>query len=209
MFWNEDVLALALTPEDLKIALTAYDINGKSYWEHDNSVLMSWESDENLAEAVGLSSQEFRDRLNIINKVLSNYRDGKNALGETSHVPRVKPGLDDKVLISWTALTVSGLCDAYRTFGNEEHLNRAAKAINFILNRARKADGSLFHVYHEKDGAHINAFLEDYAFTIAACIDMYESTFNPKWLIEARELTLISFDKFYDTNTGVFWYTSK
>jgi hypothetical protein len=100
------------------------------------------------------------------------------------------------------------LCDAYRTFGNEEHLNRAAIALDFILKRARKADGSLFHVYHEKDGARINAFLEDYAFTIAACIDMYESTFNPKWLIEARELTLISFDKFYDTKTGVFWYTS-
>ena len=206
--WDEEVLALALTPEDLKIALIAYDIHGKSYWEHENSVLMSWESDENLADAVGLSSQEFRDRLNIINHVLSNYRDGKNALGEASHLPRVKPGLDDKVLISWTALTVSGLCDAYRTFGNEEHIHRAEKALNFILKTARKTDGSLFHVYHEKDGAHINAFLEDYAFTIAACIDMYEATFNPKWLIESRELMLISFDKFYDTNTGVFWYTS-
>jgi uncharacterized protein len=206
--WDEDQLSLALSPEDLKIALIAYDINGKSHWEHENSVLMSWQSDEKLAEVVGMSSKEFRDRLKTINKILSNYRDGKNALGEASHVPRVKPGLDDKVLTSWTALTISGLCDAYRAFGNDEHLNRAEKAINFILKSARNADGSLFHVYHEKDGAHINAFLEDYAFTIAACIDMYESTFNPNWLIEARALTLISFDKFYDANTGVFWYTS-
>ena len=52
--WDEDELALALTPEDLKIALTAYDIHGKSYWEHHNSVLMRWESDENLADAVGV-----------------------------------------------------------------------------------------------------------------------------------------------------------
>ena len=206
--WNESELALALAPEDLQIALIAYDINGRSQWEDGHSVLMRWESDEDLSEALGLNTLEFRTKLKTINRVLSNYRDGKNAAGKTKHIPRVKPGLDDKILTSWTSLTVSGLCDAYRTFGNEEHLHRAEKAMNFILTSARKTDGSLFHVYHEKDGAHINGFLEDYAFTISACIDLYESTFNPDWLIEARALSQISFDKFYDTNTGVFWYTS-
>ncbi len=206
--WDEEALDLALSKKDLEVALMVYDINGMSYWEHGNSVLMSWESDEALAEKVGLNTKEFRENIQRINKVLSNYRDGKDAKGKADHEPRVKPGLDDKVLISWTALTVSALCNAYRTFGGENHLNRAEKALNFILVKARKSDGSLFHVYHKKNEAYINGFLEDYAFTIAACLDMYESTFNPKWLIEARALIMISFDKFYDTKTGVFWYTS-
>jgi hypothetical protein len=124
-------------------------------------------------------------------------------------VPRVKPGLDDKILTSWTALTVSGLCAAYRAFDDASHLSRAEEGMEFILKTAKKSDGTLRHVYHAKVGAHIDGFLEDYSFSIAACLDLYEVTFDPRWLNEARELTLVSFDQFYDTETGLFWYTSE
>jgi uncharacterized protein YyaL (SSP411 family) len=211
--WTKDELADALSPSDFELAMVAYDIDGRSFWEHGNSVLMSWDSDEALSKKAGLSPDEFRNRLSSINKTLSYYRDGKDKNGKVekgkdAREPRVKPGLDDKVLTSWTALTVSGLCATYRAFDDEEHIDRAVKAMNFILQTAKNSDGTLNHVYHSKVGSHINGFLEDYAFTIEACLNLYEATFDPRWLTEARELTLVSFDHFYDTETGVFWYTS-
>ncbi|PCJ82699.1 MAG: thioredoxin domain-containing protein [Bacteroidetes bacterium] len=207
--WTKEELADALSPSDLELALLAYDIEGRSYWEHGKSVLMSWESDEELSKKASLTQSEFRNRLSSINKTLSYYRDGMEENGNKFRNPRVKPGLDDKVLTSWTALTVTGLCATYRAFNDEEHLERAIKAMNFILQNAKKSDGSLNHVYHSKNGSNINGFLEDYAFTIEACLHLYEATFDPHWLIEARELTLISFDQFYDSETGVFWYTAE
>ena len=206
--WTKEELAEALPSNDFDLAIIAFDIDGKSKWEHGNNILMKWESDEILAEKSGLTLSDFRTRISSINRTLSLYRDGRNSSGKSSHEPRVKPGLDDKVLTSWSALTVSGLCASFRAFDDESHLSRAEEAMNFILETAKKPDGSLYHVYHSKVGSHINGFLEDYSFTIAACLDLYEATFNPRWLKEARELTLVSFDKFYDTETGLFWYTS-
>jgi uncharacterized protein YyaL (SSP411 family) len=196
--WTKAELEEVLTVEEFNMAELVYDIEGGSYWEHGNNVLMRWLSDEVLAEKLGVSVSEMLEKMGVINAKLANHREAT----------RVKPGLDDKVLTSWTALTVSGLIDAYRAFKDEEHLKRAKKALLFILNEERKEDGSLYHVYHEKEGAHTNGFLEDYAFTIAACLDMYEVTFDPRWLGEAKELMMVSFDLFYDTEVGVFWYTS-
>ena len=207
--WTQKELAEILTYSDLDLVMIAYDIDGKSNWEHGNNILMKWDSDEVLAEKAGLSLSDFRSRLSSINSTLAFYRDGRDSSGKASHEPRVKPGLDDKVLTSWTALTVSGLCASYRAFGEASHLSRAEEAMRFILKTARTSDGSLFHVYHSKVGSHIDGFLEDYSFTIAACLDLYEATFDPSWLKEARELTHVSFDKFYDTDTGLFWYTAE
>ena len=207
--WSHAELAEALQVDDLNLVMIAYDIDGRSDWEHGNNILMKWDSDEVLAEKAGLSLLKFRERLSFINRTLAFYRDGKNSSGKATHAPRVKPGLDDKVLTSWTALTVSGLCASYRAFDDASHLRRAEEGMEFILKTAKKSDGTLFHVYHAKVGAHIDGFLEDYSFAIAACLDLYEVTFDPRWLKEARELTHVSFDQFYDTETGLFWYTSE
>ena len=51
-------------------------------------------------------------------------------------------------------------------------------------------------------------FLEDYAFTTKACIDLYEATFDSGWLYKAQDLLNYSFDKFYDVDLGTFWFTS-
>ena len=112
-------------------------------------------------------------------------------------------------MTSWTALTVSGLCGSYRAFGEKEHLERAIQALDFILVKARKDDGGLHHTFHHQTGHLIAGFMEDYAFTIKACLDMYESTFDTTYLTHARDLLNYSFDKFYDGQTGMFWFTSQ
>ena len=62
---------------------------------------MKWQSDEDLAEGLGLSQNEFNAELSRVKSQLLKVREG-----------RIKLGLDEKILTSWNALTVSGLCDA-------------------------------------------------------------------------------------------------
>jgi hypothetical protein len=159
---------------------------------------MKWSSDEVLASDLSMPLDKFRSKLNAINTKLFKHRS-----------TRIRPGLDDKVLTSWTALAVSGLCASYRAFGEEGHRDRAIKALEFILVQARKDDGGLYHTFHHQTGHSIPGFMEDYAFTIKACLDMYEVTFETTYLNHARDLLNYSFDKFYDGGTGTFWFTSQ
>ena len=196
--WTKEELSSVLTNEELKFAMTVYDIDHKSHWEHGNNVLMKWESDDILASDLRLTTAEFRKKLKGINAKLFNHRSA-----------RTRPGLDDKVLTSWTALTVSGLCASYRVFGDDKHLDRATKALNFLLEKARMEDGGLHHTYHNQTGHSIAGFMEDYAFTIKSCLDLYEATFDTQYLYSARDLLNYSFDKFYDVKLGTFWFTSQ
>lgn len=195
--WSKAELQEILTPDECSIAFTTYDIDGKSYWEHGNNVLMKWQSDSVLAYDLGLSLKDYTKAISAINSKLFEQRSS-----------RIKPGLDDKVLTSWTALTVSGLATTYRVFQKPQHLAQAQTALNFILEKCRLEDRGLYHKYHPETGHSIPGFLEDYAFTIKACLDLYEATFDERYLTEARDLLNISFDKFYDPRLGTFWFTA-
>lgn len=195
--WSSFELRNILSIEDFDFVSYVFEIDEKSYWEKGNNVLMKWQSDEDLAKGLGLSQNEFNARLQRVKLQLLKIREG-----------RIKPGLDDKILTSWNALTVSGLCNAYRVFNEPKHLEQAIKSQNFILENAVSEDGGLFHSYHSKTGHTITGFLEDYAFTIKACIDLYEATFDSGWLYKAQDLLNYSFEKFYDVDMGTFWFTS-
>jgi uncharacterized protein len=60
-----------------------------------------------------------------------------------------------------------------------------------------------------KDGqVKINAFLDDYAFLAEAFINLYQVTFDEKWLHDARKLAEYTISHFYDKESGFFNYTS-
>jgi uncharacterized protein YyaL (SSP411 family) len=55
--------------------------------------------------------------------------------------------------------------------------------------------------------ASINALLDDYAFTIAAFIELYQASFDEKWLTEANRITIYALKHFFDEVSGMFFYT--
>jgi hypothetical protein len=120
---------------------------------------------------------------------------------------RVRPGLDDKILASWNALMIKGYCDAYSVFGEEKFLQCAQRSAEFFEKKFLKSDGSLFHSF-KKDEAYINGFLEDYAFAIDAFISLFQNSGEEKWFDLAQKLTNYTFEKFYDSHSGMFYFTS-
>jgi len=120
---------------------------------------------------------------------------------------RVRPGLDDKIITSWNALMSKGFIDAYRAFDQPELLKLAYDNATFIREKMTESNGQLWHTY--KNGkAHIEGFLDDYAFTIDAYIALYEATFHEEWLMEAKKIADFAIAHFYDESDGLFFFVS-
>jgi hypothetical protein len=119
---------------------------------------------------------------------------------------RVAPGLDDKVLLDWNALMVSAYADAYAALGQEAYREKAEKAVAFLLKNFERPDGGLYHAW--KNGqAQYEAFLDDYAFLIAALTDLWQITFKPHYLELAGKYTEQVLSYFYDADSGLFYFT--
>ena len=119
---------------------------------------------------------------------------------------RVHPGRDDKVLTSWNALMIGGLAHAARVFGRDDWLASARRSLAF-LRATMWRDGRLLATW--KDGnAHLNAYLDDHAFLLAALLEMLQADFHANDLAWAREIGDALLDSFHDMKDGGFFFTS-
>ncbi|MFT5426849.1 MAG: hypothetical protein ACI9ZT_001796 [Gammaproteobacteria bacterium] len=119
---------------------------------------------------------------------------------------RVRPGCDDKVLTSWNALMIKGMATAAFTFNNDRYLESAEKALEFIHQKLY-SDGKLLATYREGK-AHLNAYLDDYAFLIDAILSFLQYRWDQKWLVMAIQLADQILDSFEDKEHGGFFFTS-
>ncbi|MEM9680344.1 MAG: hypothetical protein AAF901_08480 [Bacteroidota bacterium] len=122
---------------------------------------------------------------------------------------RIRPGLDDKILLSWNALMCSAYAKAATALKNDTYKTIALKNINFILEKFKQADNqSFYHTY--KDGkAQYDAFLNDYAFLIAALLDVYKVQQDIALLEQASELCRFVIAQFLDSESNLFYFTSE
>jgi hypothetical protein len=120
---------------------------------------------------------------------------------------RVWPGLDDKRLASWNALTIAALADAGAALGRSDYLDAATVCAEFVLRDLRDPDGRLLRSYKD-GGAKLNAYLEDHAFLVEALLVLYEATFDPRWFRAARETADTLIERFADDERGGFFETS-
>jgi uncharacterized protein YyaL (SSP411 family) len=198
--WTAAELRAALNPEDFELIRTVYSIDGASRWTEeipDANVLMRWKSDRVLARSLDRTDETLHLELNRIHVQLRTLRD-----------ERMAPGLDDKILTAWTALAASGLIATGTAFERPEDIERAREALNFLLKTQRNENGRLRHVYHESTGPRITGMLDDYGSTIAACLDVYQATFDERYTEAALELCEVAIADFYDPAQGTFWFQS-
>jgi uncharacterized protein YyaL (SSP411 family) len=193
--WKKEELK-TLFADDFGFIQDLYSIDQLGLWEHDNYILMRSQTDEVLMKKHNLSESDLRAKIDEVNSKLLKERS-----------KRIRPGLDDKTLTSWNAMTISGLCDAYSAFGEKQFLDIALKNADFILKNQKRKDGGLNHVYKAGKSS-INGYLEDYCFTIEAFIDLYQVTFDERWLTEAGKLADYTTEHFLDENSGMFFFTS-
>lgn len=120
---------------------------------------------------------------------------------------RVRPALDDKILLGWNALMNSAWAKAYSALGEEKYRDRAVANMNFLRQKL-KGEG-VYYYYHtyNKEKAQFPAFLDDYACLVRALIDLQEITGEGEYLLHAREIVRFVLDHFSDGDSPFFFYT--
>ncbi|MCZ4319623.1 thioredoxin domain-containing protein [Aequorivita viscosa] len=183
--------------DDFNIFKEYYNVNSYGKWENNHYVLIRKKTDAEIIKEFGLTPEAFQQKKKNWKKTLLTYRNKRH-----------KPRLDDKTLTSWNALMLKGYADAYKAFGNKEYLNAALKNAAFISEKQLQKNGALFHNF--KNGkSNINGFLEDYAFTIEAFIDLYQITLDEKWLNLSKKMADYTRVNFFDSEKHMFYFTSK
>jgi uncharacterized protein YyaL (SSP411 family) len=173
-----------------------FNVNNKGYWEHGNYILLKNQSDKQFCKQEKITINELKQKTKNWKEKLLQERN-----------KRIRPGLDDKSLTSWNALMCKAYSDAYLAFGKKSYLEKALKNASFIEEKQWQENGALFHSY-KKGKSTINGYLEDYAFTIEAFIKLYQATFDLNWLKKAQKLLEYCNTHFYDSQSGMYYFTS-
>lgn len=194
--WTFSELSELLSEKELKLVEEYYNISKRGNWEASKNILFAQQSPQEYAKSQDLDSVSFELDLQNLKDKLHQYRQ-----------KRIRPALDDKIITSWNAMMVSGLVQAYTALHDKEHLDLAESTIDFLLKSRFPDRKTLLRTY--KNGKSITGFLEDYAFTVEALIQLYQVTFKIEYLESAKQLAEICFKEFKEDASPMFQYTSK
>ncbi|MGQ0804617.1 MAG: thioredoxin domain-containing protein [Actinomycetota bacterium] len=118
---------------------------------------------------------------------------------------RVRPGLDDKVLLAWNALLLRVLAEAAAALEREDWMEVARANVRFLTEQMRDERGRLLRSWQEGRARHL-AYAEDYAAVLEALVTMAEVD-DVAWLTTAREVADDLLRLFHDDEGGGFFTT--
>jgi uncharacterized protein YyaL (SSP411 family) len=116
---------------------------------------------------------------------------------------RVRPGRDEKILTSWNGLMLATFAEAARALDRDDYRMVAERNAEFLLRELRTEDGRLLHTW-KAGRAKQNGFLEDYSYLIEGLLELYQTTFDPRWFVAAQELAEIMIAHYRAPDGGFF-----
>jgi hypothetical protein len=100
---------------------------------------------------------------------------------------------------------IAGMAYCGSRLAEPRYIDAARRAADFILSEMRSGPG-LLRSY--RDGtAHIDGFLDDYAFLASGLLDLHEATHDAAYFDEARALAERMIERFLDREEGGFFST--
>ena len=120
---------------------------------------------------------------------------------------RPRPHLDDKILTDWNGLMINAFAFASRVLNEPRYARAASAAAKFISQKLDGGSSTLFHRYRDGESA-ITCNLNDYAFLIYGYLELYQATFDEKWLTESKRLAGEMLSEFWDPEGGGFFLTA-
>ena len=199
--WTTDEIKEILG-NDADIFLKFFNVKEEGNWidsvhgkKSNTNILHTTKSFKEFADELGLSEQEFKEKLEGARQKLFAERE-----------KRIHPYKDDKILTDWNGLMISAFAKATQVLKKKIYSETAAKAADFILLKMYDDNGRLLHRYREGEAA-IYGNADDYSFFIAALLDLYETTFEVKYFKQALRLNDDFIKHFWDNEGGGFYFT--
>jgi uncharacterized protein len=192
--WSKAEVDMVLG-SDAELFCSFYDITKEGNWEEVNIPRIKT-TEEDFCKQQLLNEETFHQQMQSCLQKLYLHR--KN---------RVRPLLDDKIILGWNALMNTAYSKAFAATGNTAYKEKAVTNMGFLLQAfASEAGLPLQHVW-KNNTARFNAFLDDYAYLIQALIQLQEITSDCSYLEEAARLTNYVVSVFSEPETGYFFYT--
>jgi uncharacterized protein YyaL (SSP411 family) len=176
--WTVDEIR-AILGEEADLFINAYGVKPGGNWEG-----------KNILELTGTLEQ--REKLA-----------GARAKLFGARKARVHPGRDEKVLASWNGLMLAAFAEAARTLNRLDYQEVAECNAEFLLRELRQENGRLLRTWKAGD-AKLNGYLEDYSYLIEGLPELYQTTFDPRWFVAARELAETMITHFQAPGGGFF-----
>jgi uncharacterized protein YyaL (SSP411 family) len=172
-----------------------YDVTDAGNWEGNNILRLNYRASD-IAVQSGIDESDLRERMVAARRKLYEVRS-----------KRIWPGLDDKVLTAWNGLMLAAFADAAQALNRTDYRDIATANAEFLQTSMRAPDGRLLRTWKSGADAKYNAYLEDYAFLADGLLTLYQTTFDSRWFVWARELADEMLAHFPDTRNGGFYDT--
>ena len=192
--WSKEEIENILGRKTASVAIPFYNVTQKGNFEGEN-ILHQTRGSETVAKETGMNPDDFIKELQITREKLLQVRS-----------KRIRPLLDDKILTSWNSLMISAMAKTGRVLEDEGRIEKAAKAMQFLLDQLRTSNGKMLRRYREGE-ARYDGYLFDHSATAVACLDLYEATYDSHYIQIAQELMQRVVEKF-SSETGAFHETA-
>jgi len=187
--WTADELKNVLG-DDYDFFKTAYGVTENGNWE-GKTILQRALDDSSLATRFGIDVESVNSKLTDCHAKLLSKRN-----------ERIRPGTDDKILVSWNALTLAAFAEAGRYLERDDYTSTAIRNAKFLLDNLYQNE-RLLRSWRNGQAKH-NAYLEDYASIILGLLALYQTDPNPEWYVRALKLSDEMVTHFKDPDDGFF-----
>ena len=191
--WTKEEVQALLSADEYQVFAPRYGFDQPANFEGQWNPHV-YRSIETISDKLGVPAADIEARLLKACETLFNARE-----------QRVRPGRDDKILVSWNALMIKGLAQAARAFDEPRLQTSAEQGLHFIRQQ----------MWHEerlyatcKDGhAHLSAYLDDYVFLIDAILELLQLRWNSDDMAFALQLADVVLEHFAAPDGG-FYFTA-
>ncbi len=205
--WNEEDIEKAI-PRDAEMFCSYFDITEEGNWSETPqslrvNILRVRKPLGEFAAATGHTEEEMQSIISRGRTKLMEVRDR-----------RVRPGLDDKVILGWNALMNTAASKAFTATGEETYRLLAIRNMEFLLanfqaetiSEGENVPGAMHHTW-KNNVAKYPAFLDDYAYLIEALLQLQEITGEVRWLRKADDLAQFVLKTFTEEDGSMFYFT--
>jgi hypothetical protein len=193
--WTPAEISKILSPALARVATGFWGVTPRGNFEGGHTILAISRSLEEYATETGESVETVRAQLEEARQTLFEDRE-----------KRIHPLKDDKILTSWNGFMIAALAKGAQAFDAPEHAELAARAADFVLENLRDDNGRLLRRYRDGE-AGIPGYCEDYAFFVWGLIELYEATFESRYLEQALALSEQMLELFWDSERGGLFST--
>lgn len=144
--------------------------------------------------------------LSYMKKRLLSVEGGFYSAEDSEVINGKMPFVDEKISAGWNGLAIASFSMAGKVFVDPVYIKIAKDAAQFVLDRLYKGDG-LLSSYYIKGNSFGSAYSTDYSFVIWGLIELYQATYEDKYLDGALKLNERIIEDFWDDEGGVFFYS--